>query len=210
MSSVTSAIRFQLLGTLVPHWIVLDSVALVLLARRMLAILFVALLLWLLVAFQLFANAPDAAPQRTDAVIMLGGASAERLPVAERLKDSLGIPVLVVSYTGTPGNASADAMCNDSARSGASLVCLTLDEQDTRGEAKAIGALVAAKGWAAVTVVSSRYHLARAGVLIRQCTTADVDLIGSTPDFNLRQWVDRFVVETGGLLDATLRPECGS
>jgi uncharacterized SAM-binding protein YcdF (DUF218 family) len=89
-------------------------------------------------------------------------------------------------------------------------MCLTLDEQDTRGEARAIGALVAAKGWTAVTVVTSRYHLTRAGMLIGQCTTADVNMVGSTPDFNPKQWLDRFVVETGGLLDVILRPECDS
>lgn len=193
-----------------PDWTVPDSIALVLFVRRLLGTVFVVLLLWLMAAFQLFFNAPDAAAVRTDAVIMLGGASAERLPVAERLKESLDIPVLVVSHTDTPGNASADALCNDSAHSGVTLVCLTLDEQDTRGEARAIGALVAAKGWTTVTVVTSRYHLARAGVLISQCTTAAVDMVGSAPDFNPKQWLDRFVVETGGLLDATLRPECAT
>lgn len=58
-------------------------------------------------------------------------------------------------------------------------------------------------------MVTSRYHLARAGMLIPPCTTADVALVGSTPDSNLKEWVDRFTVKTGGLLDSALRPECG-
>lgn len=186
-----------------------DSVAVVLFVRRALTTVFLTLAIWLLAASQLFFNVQQAAPARTDAVIMLGGASTERLPVARRLKESLDIPVLVVSHTNTPGNASADALCKgEASRLDGSLVCLNLDEKDTRGEARAIGNLVAAKGWTSITVVTSRYHVTRAGMLIRQCTTADVHLIGSTPDFNLKQWVDRFVVETGGLLDSTLRPEC--
>lgn len=193
-----------------PDWTVPDSVAVVLFVRRLLATVFAALALWLIVAFQLFFNVHHPPPVPTDAVIMLGGASTERLPVAQRLRESLDIPVLVVSHTDTPGNASADALCQDGVpRFEGSLLCLRLDQKDTRGEARAIGSLVAAEGWTSVTVVTSRYHLARAGMLIRQCTTADVALVGSTPDFNLKEWVDRFAVETGGLLDSALRPECG-
>ena len=188
----------------------LDSVAVVLLVRRVLAAVFVALVLWLVIAFQLFFNVQDAPAVRTDAVIMLGGASAERLPVAQRLQESLGIPVLVVSHTDTPGNASADALCNEAPRRSSSLVCLTLDARNTRGEARAIGTLVAAKGWTSVSVVTSRYHVARAETLIRQCTSAEVHLAGSTPDLSPAEWLDRFIVETGGLLDVSLRPECGS
>ncbi|MGF9648042.1 ElyC/SanA/YdcF family protein [Pseudarthrobacter oxydans] len=190
------------------HWTVPDSVAFVLFARRALAAAWVALVLWLVVAFQLFYNVRDAPRTRTDAVIMLGGASNERLPVAQGLREALEIPVLVVSHTDTPGNASADALCHHGAALPDGVVCLRLNEKDTRGEAQAIGSLVAAKGWTNITVVTSRYHVARAGMLINQCTTAHVELFGSTPEFNLKQWVDRFVVETGGLLDVTLRPEC--
>ncbi|WP_247042176.1 YdcF family protein [Arthrobacter rhizosphaerae] len=187
-----------------------DSVAVVLFVRRTLTTVFVAFVVWLMAAVQLFFNVPAPAAARTEAVIMLGGASTERLPVAQQLRESLGIPVLVISHTSTPGNASADALCEDASRTDLTLLCLGLDEQDTRGEARAIGSLVAAKGWTSISVVTSRYHLTRAGMLIRQCTTADVRLIGSNPDFNLKQWMDRFVVETGGLLDATFRPECGT
>ena len=139
---------------------------------------------------------------------MLGGASAERLPAAEELRASLDIPVLVLSHSQTRGNAEADALCQDGALRPEWLVCLELDTKDTRGEAQAIKTLVRARGWSSVTVVTSRYHLARAGTLIRQCTAAHVDMVGSTPDFSPKQWLDRFVVETGGLLDAVLRPEC--
>lgn len=192
-----------------PNWTVPDSVAVVLVVRRMLATVLVALVLWLITALLLFVGVQDSPAARSDAVIMLGGASTERLPVAQRLRETLDVPVLVVSHTDTPGNASADALCQAGAPSlDASVLCLSLDEKDTRGEARAIGRLVAAEGWTSVTVVTSRYHLARAGVLIRQCTTADVGLVGSTPDLNLKQWLDRFAVETGGLLDSALRPEC--
>lgn len=192
-----------------PDWTVPYSVATVLFVRRLLSTILIVLVLWLIVAFQLFFNVHHPPLERTDAVIMLGGASTERLPVAQRLQESLGIPVLVLSHTDTPGNASADALCQGTVpRPEGSLLCLSLDQKDTRGEARAIGGLVAAEGWRSVTVVTSRYHVTRAGMLIRQCTTADVVLADSMPDFNAKEWLDRFVVETGGLLDSALRPEC--
>ncbi|GAA4030911.1 hypothetical protein GCM10023063_11880 [Arthrobacter methylotrophus] len=179
-------------------------------ARRLVVAGSIAFVAWLIVAFQLFFNVPVNTPHRTDAVIMLGGASSERLPVAEKLKSDLGIPVLAVSHTGTPGNVSADELCNTLPRPDPSLVCLTLDENDTRGEARAIGKLVAEKGWGSVTVVTSRYHQIRAGTLISQCTTADVQMFASDPELSAGQWLRRFAIETGGLLDALLRPECDS
>jgi hypothetical protein len=33
-------------------------------------------------------------------------------------------------------------------------------------------------------------------------------MVASHPEFGPWQWLRRFVVETGGLLDASLRPEC--
>jgi hypothetical protein len=81
------------------------------------------LALWLVAAFAIFYNFPDAPAAGTDAVIMLGGASNERLPVADQLQDH-------------------------------------------------------------------------------------VDVHGSTPDLNLKQWVDRFGCRDRGLLNVMLRPEC--
>ena len=70
--------------------------------------------------------------------------------------------------------------------------------------------LIEANGWKSVTVVTSSYHVTRAGRLIGQCTTADVQMVASHPDLDVFQWIRRFVIETGGLIDATFRPECAN
>lgn len=177
--------------------------------RRLLLLSLVAGLVWLAGAFRLFVAVPDEVPLPSDAVVVLGGASAERLPVAVRLKEAQGVPILVVSHTGTPGNSTADALCERQGRDPSDQVmCLSLDRRDTRGEARAIGRLAGSEGWTTVTVVTSRYHMMRAGTLVRQCTTAQVGLVGSTPDLNLKEWLFRFVEETAGLMDAIVRPEC--
>ena len=70
--------------------------------------------------------------------------------------------------------------------------------------------LIEANGWKSVTVVTSSYHVTRAGRLIGQCTTAEVQMVASHPALDVGQWIRRFVIETGGLIDASLRPECAN
>jgi hypothetical protein len=179
-------------------------------ARRISAFAVGAVLLWLILALQLFVNVEPLNVHRTDAIIMLGGAGSERLPVAQRVQGELDIPVLVLSHTDTQGNAAADDACNTAAFPSASLICLRPDGLDTRGEAEAISRLVELNGWTSVTVVTSSYHVARARRLIEQCTTAEVQMISSRPELSWGQWLRRLVIETGGLIDVSLRPECAT
>ena len=176
--------------------------------RKALAFIAGGLLLWLIFSVQLFVNTDPLTVHRTDAVIMLGGAASERLPAAQRFQQDLGIPVLVLSRTDTFGNRAADGVCGSAEFPNPSLVCFRPPDLDTRGEARAISRLVELNGWKSVTVITSSYHVTRAGRLISQCTTAEVQMVASHPDLDLGQWLRRFVIETGGLIDASLRPEC--
>ena len=176
--------------------------------RWVLAAVSGAVVLWLMVAVQLFVNVDPSSVHRTDAVIMLGGAASERLPVAQRLQNELNAPVLVLSHTDTLGNAAADDVCSTATFPDPRLVCFRPSGMDTRSEADIIADLADANGWKSVTVVTSSYHVTRAGRLIGQCTTADVQMVASHPALSPGQWLRRFVIETGGLIDASLRPEC--
>ncbi|WP_354170152.1 YdcF family protein [Arthrobacter sp. UYEF36] len=167
-----------------------------------------AVMLWLVVAVQLFVNVDPLGVHRTDAVIMLGGAASERLPVAQKLQREHNVPVLVLSHTDTLGNAAADDICNSATFPRPELVCFRPSGMDTRSEAVIIADLADANGWKSVSVVTSSYHVTRAGRLLKQCTTADVQMVASHPALSPGQWLRRFVIETGGLIDASLRPEC--
>ncbi|MEJ1112875.1 YdcF family protein [Paenarthrobacter sp. CCNWLY172] len=168
-----------------------------------------AAVLWLIAAFQFFYDPPQATPHRTDAIVVLGGMSKERLPVAQKLQKKLDIPVLVVSTTGLAGNVEGDALCDED-QDDPDLVCFRPSPLNTRGEAEALRDLIADHGWKSVTVVTSEYHVMRAGTLIEQCTSAEVQMVGSQPDLSAGAWLDRFVVESGGLMDTWIRPECSS
>jgi uncharacterized SAM-binding protein YcdF (DUF218 family) len=153
---------------------------------------------------------PAVPASHVDAVIVLGGSSAERLPVAQRFAADSGAPVLAVSWTDTPGNLASDTLCREAVFPSPSLVCFRPPGMDTRGEAEAIGKLVRSNGWTSIAVVTSSYHVPRAGTLIRQCTDARVSMVASEPKLDSLQWLRRFVIETGGLLDVNMHPACGT
>ncbi|YCH07773.1 YdcF family protein [Arthrobacter sp. alpha11c] len=165
-------------------------------------------LLWLIAAFQFFYSPPQATPHHTDAIVVLGGLSKERLPVAQELQESLDIPILVVSTTGLSGNVEGDALCHED--DDPDLICFRPSPLNTRGEARGLAELIAQNGWKSITVVTSDYHLLRAGTLMRQCTSVEIQMVGSQPDLSPGAWLDRFVVETGGLIDVWMQPECSS
>lgn len=180
-----------------------------LLAAAIVLVLFVA---WLLTAYQLFYNVQTQAPKKADAVVMLGGASSERLLDAMLLRAELDASYLVISHTNTPGNASADDYCNTHSNKAIypDVICFTPHSMDTRGEAAALGDLAAEYHWKNVTVVTSIYHVQRAGTLMDQCINADVTMMSTAPQFSTWQWLRRFVIETGGILSVTVDPECQS
>ena len=128
-----------------------------------------------------------------------------RLPVALRLAAE-GPSVLVVSSAPGTANAPARALCNNP---GSLIVyCFAPTPENTRGEARGIGQLVAEQGWARITVVTSTLHIARASVLIRRCTDAEVEMADAKVPLPVGAWADSVLHEVGGLAESVLRPDC--
>ena len=176
-----------------------------------------ALLIWLFAAANLFYYPQVSEPEKADAVVVLAGAAAERLPVGRELVAGNYAPELALSYTDTPGNRITDLYCDYNAGdtisedpASAAVTCFFPEPLTTRGEARAIARLAADNGWDTLIVVTSRYHLLRAETNISQCTTAELTMVGSDPELSPRQWLGRFVEETGGLAAAALRPACAN
>ncbi|MGW9405412.1 YdcF family protein [Arthrobacter sp. NPDC055585] len=168
-----------------------------------------ALLLWLLVAVNLFYYPQTSRePGSADAVVVLAGAASERLPVGRELMREGSAPVLVLSTTDTPGNTNMDIVCKYT--QDPSIRCFSPSPLSTRAEARSIARLAADNGWDEIIVVTSTYHLVRAQANIEQCSNARVQMVAAEPDLSARQWLGRFVEETGGVLAAFLRPACSS
>ncbi|MBP2414051.1 uncharacterized SAM-binding protein YcdF (DUF218 family) [Arthrobacter stackebrandtii] len=174
------------------------------------AVLLVLFLGWLFAAFQLFYNVHTAPPKQADAVVMLGGASNERMLDAMMVRFDLKAPYLVLSNTDTRGNASADEYCDTHSNKEIypDVICFTPVPMDTRGEATAIAQLAKDYQWENIVVVTSSYHIERAGLLMQQCVDANTTMVSTTPQFTPWQWFRRFIIETGGLIDVNLNPQC--
>nr|WP_231707563.1 YdcF family protein [Arthrobacter sp. zg-Y919] len=165
---------------------------------------------WILVASNLFVypSASAGVPARADAVVVLAGASSERLPVGLDLLEQGYAPVLVLSATYTPGNRDTDAICarNLNPR----VVCFSPAPMTTRGEARAVARLAKDRGWTDILVVTSRYHVTRAELNLDQCSSANITMVESAPQLGPGQWLGRFVEETGGVAAGLIRPACAN
>ncbi|MCC3271155.1 YdcF family protein [Arthrobacter zhangbolii] len=165
---------------------------------------------WLLVAVNLFVFPSGASdePPRADAVVVLAGASSERLPVGLGLLSGDRAPVLALSATHTPGNARTDYICTHNVNP--RVMCFSPEPMTTRGEARAVARLARDNGWRNIIVVTSSYHVARAGLNLEQCSSVDITLVASQPDIGLTNWMGRFVEETGGIAAGFIRPACAN
>ena len=167
-----------------------------------------AALIWLFAATMLFYYPQVQKPAKADAIVVLAGAASERLPVGRDLSYQGYADDLVLSTTDTPGNRITDMYCDYI--SSPAVTCFFPEPLTTRGEARAVARLAADNGWDNLIVVTSSYHLLRAETNISQCTTAALTMVPSDPDLSPKQWLGRFVEETGGLAAAVLRPACAN
>ncbi|MGY1914944.1 YdcF family protein [Blastococcus sp. SYSU DS0973] len=141
----------------------------------------------------------------SDAVVLLAGDAHSRLPVALRLAES-GPEVLVVSAAEGEDNAPARALCRDPGD--LTVHCFVPERSDTRAEARELGRLVADHGWDRITVVTSAYHLPRAGMLVRRCTDASVELAAPGERMPVRRWINAIAHESAGLTVAVIDRSC--
>jgi uncharacterized SAM-binding protein YcdF (DUF218 family) len=144
------------------------------LARRL--VLLVVLLVALVAAsVYLFVFAHTDAPGRADAVVVLSGSSSDRIPRALALMRAHTAPVLVVS----DGRVETPRLCGR--RTPYRVLCFRPDPFSTRGEAEAIARLARGRGWRTVDVVTSRYHVFRARMLIERCYGGGLRMVASNP-----------------------------
>jgi uncharacterized SAM-binding protein YcdF (DUF218 family) len=137
----------------------------------------------------------------TDAVVVLGGAGAERAELGISLHERYRVP-LVLSSSAQVFAARRGYGCPPA-------ICITTAPETTTGEARQISALADQRGWDHITVVTARFHTTRARVLFRQCLGDRVSVVGARrPDGSgpgLRRWFN----EVAGLaLGSTVDRAC--
>jgi uncharacterized SAM-binding protein YcdF (DUF218 family) len=180
------------------------SASLVAVLRRLLLVLAALFVAWLVAAIVLFGFPPSetGAPAHADAVVMLSG-TPQRLAKAEALiRQGVSRTLALSSVASTPKLTAARRLCRAGSYRGARVVCFEAQPFSTRGEAETVARLAARHGWRSLVVVSSTFHLTRAGILFRRCFTGRVSLVGASyPWWEVpREWTS----ETGKLVVQTL------
>ncbi|HUZ81008.1 MAG TPA: YdcF family protein [Gaiellaceae bacterium] len=115
------------------------------------------------------------APVRADAIVVLSG-SKSRLPVGVRLMRAHDARLLVISRNDRPSTLEQAACAR---RLGLPTLCVRADPFSTQGEARLIARLATARGWRAVEVVTSQFHVYRARLIIRRCYHGRLTMIGA-------------------------------
>jgi uncharacterized SAM-binding protein YcdF (DUF218 family) len=137
-------------------------------------------LAWIVATGFLFVWPQTDAAGRADAVVVLSGGRNWRLDPALKLMREGVAPVLVISGTGyDPKWRKARELCDGGAR-GFRVLCPDPHPYSTRGEAEMIARLSAQHGWTSVDVVTSRYHVFRARMLIERCYHRHLAMIGAS------------------------------
>lgn len=113
--------------------------------------------------------------------VLVHASSQSRLKAGMALVDAEIGRELVVSDLGTYGRSQA-GMARLCARHEPDVVCVAPQPTNTLGEARAFGRLADVRGWQRVAVVTSRDHLTRAALSVRQCTDAEVAAVAADPD----------------------------
>jgi uncharacterized SAM-binding protein YcdF (DUF218 family) len=146
--------------------------------RRLVLLLLVLLVAaWAAVVARFVLWPVQDSPRRADAVVVLAGDHL-RLGKALELMTRRVAPTLVISDGRAPGWRKANRLCRGGARF--RVLCFRPRPYSTRGEARAVAGMAAARGWRTVFVVTSTYHVTRARLLFDRCVGARVSVTGAT------------------------------
>jgi uncharacterized SAM-binding protein YcdF (DUF218 family) len=143
--------------------------------RRILALTISLLAGATLTSAWLVVNPATAVAPRGDAIFVHAGGNGERLRTAIALFEEGVAPVIVVSNPGGRSSQVPPGLCGSTD----TVICVTPATIDTAGEARVLGELVADRGWDRIVVVTSDYHVSRAGMLDRSCTDATVETVAA-------------------------------
>lgn len=115
----------------------------------------------------------DDVPDAPDAIVVLGGAGPERVDLGLQLHERYG-GVLVLSSSAMNFGLDRGLTCEDD-----DVLCIVPIPESTIGEAQTLARLAGEQGWERLTVVTSRFHTARARLLFRQCFGDAAAVVGA-------------------------------
>jgi uncharacterized SAM-binding protein YcdF (DUF218 family) len=164
-------------------------------------------LLWLTACFLVVAEPSVDRPAHSDAILVLGPPLVDgRLDQALRLAAGGYARTVVISIGWDKGRQRIPACANDNPAY--QVICFQPRPPTTRGEAEELGTLARSHHWTSVLVVTSRYHVSRARVIVRRCMPGKVRMVGARSDMTLGDWAYQFAYQSGGFAKAFLHRDC--
>lgn len=130
---------------------------------------------------------------RADAVVVFGARSRpERLPAGLRLMNE-GIAKVLVLASAPFDNP----LCHGHSRF--RVICFTPRPFTTRGEARHVAAIAKTNRWRSLVLVTSRWHVSRARMLLRRCYNGRLAVVGARPHESLPSAAESIIHEWGGI-----------
>jgi hypothetical protein len=154
-------------------------------------------------------------PTRSDAVLVLGPPTVQRLRVALQLVDDGVVNQIVISVPADVRDDDEHTLVRDLCRGDTDypVECITPDPFTTQGEARLASELLTEEDWRSMIVVTSITHISRARMLFDRCIPGSdeghrVAFVSDHRDYDLGRWVSEYVYQTGAWIKAIISPDC--
>jgi uncharacterized SAM-binding protein YcdF (DUF218 family) len=147
------------------------------------------------------------APERSDAIVVLGGHGAPALDRGVELAREGLAPDLVLSLQTWMHCAQYKSYLAPRLPH-THLMCFTANPQTTQGEARSIKRLARQLDWKRILVVVPTTQASRARLLIGRCYPGQVLEVGFPPE-GIGEWLSQFAIQWGAMAKAlVLKPTC--
>lgn len=164
-------------------------------------------LAWLAACYLVVAAPTVNKPVRSDVILVLGPPLVDgRLDEALRLAAAHYAGTVAISIGWDKGLQRVAACANDNPSY--QVVCFRPDPATTRGEAEELGRLARERGWHSVLVVTSKYHVSRARLIVSRCMSGSVRVLAPASTLSAGDWLYQFAYQTGGFAKAFLHRSC--
>jgi hypothetical protein len=166
----------------------------------------VIVVLWIGLCYQVVENPTVVAhPTNADAIVVLGPATSARTDAAVALARQGRSHILVLSNATT--HTHATQLC-DHPPTGWTLICFVPEPGTTRGEAEYVRTLAARYGWTNLIVVTSRFHISRARLLLKRCLNGAVQMVAAPESISVGQWLYQYAYQSAGYVRAAAHTDC--
>jgi uncharacterized SAM-binding protein YcdF (DUF218 family) len=175
--------------------------------RGLVKLVLMMLLIWLVGCYLVVAEPTVNKPEKVDAILVLGPPDVDgRVAAAYALARAHYASTVVVSVE-SDRQFQVKSACRNK-NPAYQVICFQPDPKTTQGEAREIGRLAKQHGWKSIIVVTSKYHISRARLIVDRCMPGKVLMVAAPGKPSVTKWAYEFGYQTGGYLKAFLHRGC--